>query len=285
MSDNDIQKQDTTQDPSALPENAQLVSQVPEFIINKKTGDMTIVDPEGNRMMMKATIIEEDDDDEEEEVEPLTTEEFRDALERLEKLGLTWTADAPSFIHVKNPEDKINLASEAFQSIQENFPGLPQEVHFAVNYLLTGDSSFADACGGIEALKEKAAIAREKIITPEFRSEFFFKHSIKVPYLVDIDWEVVLKFSEKNVTKFPAVAYGLLSLVFRERFTSRAASKDRHLTVAVNEELVDNFIAIFQEIKESLHASLEITQQVSVDHPLFEEEEEEEENVQHSSDK
>lgn len=262
MSDTDIQKQDTPQAPSSPSENEQEALQVPEFIINKKTGEMTIIDPSGKKIAMKATIIEEDDEDDDDEqipVEPLTVVEFKDALGQLESLGLTWSADSPPAVIPKDSESENSLGKEAFFLLQQEYPQLPREVSLTVTYVLTGNESFAEYVGGIDRLRKKAEIVKQSIITTDYRSEFFFKHSIKVPYLSDIDWEVVLKFSERSVAGCPAVSYGLLSLLLREPSTFGKTPHRRIVTVAVDEATIDRYITMFENIKESLQASRQIT--------------------------
>src|SRR5947209_11640591 len=76
-----------------------------ELIINKKTGEIIFKSPDGQEVRARAKVIEDDDDEdddgyenegeneaEETEIQPLTPEQFREALQRLYDLGLTWTA-------------------------------------------------------------------------------------------------------------------------------------------------------------------------------------------------
>lgn len=241
-----------------------------KLLVNRKTNELRLQDTSGKELLLKAILVGEDEDKDEIEdefedntEEPLSSDEFRKAIEKIDELGLTWTADSPPLIKPKNEESEVNLGNEEFLQIQTAHPNLPSEIGFVIGYALTGNKTYANLVGGLENLASKAEIFKQKVVTPEFRSEFFFKHAIKVPYLHDIDWEVVLKLSENNVEGMPAVAYGLLSLTLREPYSNSFASNHRHLTVAVNEKSLDRFIEIFTKIKSRLNISLELTKSMT----------------------
>jgi hypothetical protein len=115
-------------------------------------------------------------------------------------------------------------------------------------------------------LERKAAVI-ENLLTQEYRSEFFFKYAIKVPYFEDIDWEVVVKAYERGTTIMPKIAYALLAITLRNPVDTtlsveEGANEHREpefITVAVNEQLVDLLTSRLIEIK----AALEKAQQAA----------------------
>jgi len=185
----------------------------------------------------------------------MTPKEFREALEAVDNLGLTWTADVSPFVKAKKPEAEKALVSEEFAALQAKYPHLPFEIYLAASYKLTGNKGVADAAGGEDTLREKAEIANEILIDNAFRSEFFFKHAIKVPYLRDIDWEVVYKLYERGVEEMPGIAYGLLALSLQDPFFTGRSPSAQHITVAVDENLLTKLIGILNEVKAKLESA------------------------------
>lgn len=232
------------------------------FVYDRKSGLMSFVGPDGVKVAVPTKVIENSDDEEEEAVEPLTLEQLEDAFTRLDKIGLTWSADSPPGIIPKDEESETGFGTEEFQQIQRDYPTLPREVGIIMSFVFTGNRALADYVGGEPQLGPKAEILKQHFLTPELRSEFFFRNAIKVPYLADIDWEVVLKLDEKGVEHWPAATYAMLSLVLREPSLQSRASHRRATTVAVNEAAVDRFLSIFADIKEALESSKEITKQI-----------------------
>jgi hypothetical protein len=242
------------ENPQNLPEEARkedmsaILPQGFELIVNKATNEITLKDSAGHAFTLKATVIEESD--EEEEIPPLTPEQFRDALQRIDALGLTWTADQIPRVKAKEPTKEEALLGDEFERIQQEYPTLPPELSVAVTYALTGSSRLMSEVGGADFLKQKAEIAEEIVTTSEYRSEFFFKHSLKVPYLSSIDWEVVFKLEERNVKDVPGVSYALLTLLFHD--PTAEGNKHRTTTVALDAILVNKLIASLTEVKDAL---------------------------------
>ncbi len=83
---------------------------------------------------------------------------------------------------------------------------------------------------------------------------FFFKNSTKVPHLLDVDWEVVVKHREMNVVVKPNVAYGLLSLLLQSPENSGWGVQKRRntVTVALDEQLIAKLITSLVNLKEAL---------------------------------
>ena len=244
---------------------------LPELILNKVKDELTFIDPVSGKPITFKTRIIEEESKKEEEHEPLTPDEFRKTLRRIDDLGLTWTADIFPCVKAKTPETEDALASEEFAEIQKKYPQLPRELHVATSYFLTGNKAYTHWVGTEDDLKKKAAIARELLISSDYRSEFFFKYAIKVPYLRDIDWEVVFKLFEKSVKGSPAISYGLLTLALRDPFITGRPANVQHITVAVDENLVNKLLTILNEVKAKLEKARQITEQLN-DLPLLEDE-------------
>lgn len=238
-----------------------------EVTINKSTKEISLKDPTTGRLItFKANVIEPEEeeneigDEDEEDVVPLTAQDFQDALQRIDSLGLTWTADRTLEIKPKNPESEEALYSEEFREIQRKYPALPRELTAVVFHALTGREAPEVIVGDESNLREKVATVRDIIITPEFRSEFFFKHAIKVPYLESVDWEVVVKTRERNVSDIPGTAYALLLLTFHNTNpTVGRLDEHQNTTVAVDINLVNRLIRTFVEIKTALEDSQHVT--------------------------
>ncbi len=179
-------------------------------------------------------------------------DEFELALQAIDKLGLTWTADPVPRIKPKTSEKEDALLSEEFERIQDEYPRLPFEVFLAASQYLTGTSPFTAQAGGKESLERKAAIVGQLIVDSNFRNEFFFKSAIKVPYLRDIDWEIVSKVYERGVKGSPGISYGLLALSLQDPFNPPGRGHVRHVTVAVDEALIDNLLSILTEVRSYL---------------------------------
>jgi hypothetical protein len=189
--------------------------------------------------------------------EPLTLDQFRDGLERLKALGLEWTGDRAPLLKAKDEESESSFYSPEYRKIQEDYPQLPREVAAVTVYALTGSpvpDSLAPLVGSKDDLEQKAAIVNELIVDADYSADFFFKHSVKVPYFSRIDWEVVFKTYEKNVDRPLAVPYALLSL----ELENPDSSEDEAVTVAVNLELLDELIESLKEVRLSLANTREI---------------------------
>jgi hypothetical protein len=224
---------------------------VPQIILDKTKNEITVTDPSGNTIAFKAKIIEEEPE-EDDEIPPLEPEEFEQAIRLMDVMGLGWTAGRTPSVKPKNADAEGALVSPEFERLQNTYPHLPFEVFMATSHFLTGSNSFAAIAGGKEKLQQKGQIAGEFIVDHEFRTEFFFRSAIKVPYLKDIDWEVVSKLYERGVTGSPGIAYGLLALSLEDAFLSNRQNPRRHTTVAVDEKTVDHLIKILTEVKTHL---------------------------------
>lgn len=229
-----------------------------EATFNRSKNELIIRDPNTGRVITLSTRVEEEETEEAgKEDEPLTPDEFRKALERLDALGLTWTADRAPRVKTKDDTPESVLFSDEYEQIQADYPTLPRELRVVASYALTRNKAFVSGglsiVGGEEYLESKAAIVRELLETPEYRSEFFFKQAIKIPYLETIDWEVVFKTHERNVETMPGAAYALLMLTLHNT-NPRISGLDEHqtITVAANLPLVDKIIGLLLEVRGAL---------------------------------
>lgn len=240
---------------------------VPEVTFNRSKGELSLVLPGGKTFSMK---VNEVDDDDEPERKPLTPEEFREALTAIDKLGLTWTADMVPDLKAKTVEAEAALAGEELEALQGKYPHLPYEIHLAVTYALTGNKAGADAAGGLEWFDKKAETVNEVLIDNDYRSEFFFKYAIKIPYLKDIDWEVVFKVYERGITKPLGIPYGVLTLTLQDPFFTGRGSGARKTTVAVDMALVNELLTILNEVKSNLESAKHLRDKLSEQHLLEE---------------
>lgn len=227
-----------------------------ELILNKKTGEIVFKSKDGQVVTAKATVIDEDESEDEEAVverHPLTPEQFREALQRLHDIGLTWTADQN--IKPIGNDDRALLSAE-FQQFQKDYPTLPREVNIIAFHQLIGIDCPADVVGDEETYRKKVDVAKEFYLNDEYREAFFFKHAIKVPYFSEIDWEIVIKIYEKNVGGFPNIPYALLTLHLNG---PNRKVPNQLITVAVNTAMLDGLMHTLGKIKEALESSRTFT--------------------------
>lgn len=211
---------------------------------------------------VESVAVTHDGDEDDEAQQPLSTEEFRSVLEQIDSLGLTWTADVPPSLRSKRPKlEAQSYPAKGITEIQNKYPNFPDELGSVIFYALTGSEVMRSIIGTADEADLKAQIVRELVIDqrPDFTSEFFFKYAIKVPYFVDLDWEVVVKAFERNVRDMPRIPYALLSLAFRQSITPRfigtnivESGRSRTFTVAVDSHLIEKLISSLTEAKDAL---------------------------------
>lgn len=219
-----------------------------EFVVkvNRETNEIVFKNPRtGTETTLKAKV--EDD-----RYNPLTVDAFSSVWQRLSNLGITWTTEippAPKFLEGYKRDEEF---WKEYAAIQREFPNFPREVGAAVMNALLGPRPE-------EEDDEKALIIKE-LLTQKYRSEFFFKYAVKVPYFEDIDWEVVIKAQERNVTYMPKIAYALLMLSFTDPIDPSLNLEDaadeirepEFMTVAVNEDAIDRLMEKLITIKAAL---------------------------------
>jgi hypothetical protein len=219
--------------------------QFEEFVVkvNRETNEIVFKNPRtGTETALKPKV----------ETKSLTVSEFSDVWQRLNKLGITWTTEKRDADFWKE-----------FSAIQDEFPTFPRELGTAVLHALLGPRPG-------ESQNEKALIIKD-LLTQKYRSEFFFKYAVKVPYFEDIDWEIVIKAQERNVTLMPKIAYALLMLSFTDPVdpsisVEEAANEVRDpefMTVAVNEDAIDRLVEKLMTIRAALVKTQKIAESLT----------------------
>jgi hypothetical protein len=196
---------------------------------------------------------EEDTEDE----QPLTAAEFKDVVERVDRLGLTWTADMPPLLRPKESGFREALNSTELKDIQRRYPQFPAELGLVMLHLMTGAELPPDLIGNSEDLAIKAGIIAERVISPELKHDYFFNHSLKLPCFVNADWEVSLKVLERDVQSLPIIAYAAISIDFKNPSYDDDETSKR-LTFAVDEKMIERLIRMLREAQESLEKAREM---------------------------
>ena len=236
--------------------------------------NMDIQDKPGNVIRRTEEKISPADDNDTIRNLPLSPDDFRSVLQRLNEMGLTWSADVPPLLRPKDPRllegDPIleGIAVKELTEIRDKYPNFPDELGQVICHALTGSDVMGSLIGNAEDVARKVQIVRELLIDerPNFSAEFFFKYAIKVPYFVDLDWEVVIKAIERNVKGMPLVPYALLSLVFRQSMAPRwlvgnnmEADERESITVAADAVLIERLITSLTQVKTALTKAAEIS--------------------------
>lgn len=232
--------------------------------VNKETNEIIFTDPSGKVFVVRPQIIEPKAS-KDEEYRPLSVEEFRGALDELDSLGISWSTDIPPAPTIKELTQWTPPVKNKYSEIQKKYPRFPSELGNVILHALLGRKQPSALVGDEQTLAKKAEIVQSRILTQEYRSEFFFKYAIKVPYLEQVDWEIVVKAYEKNVQDMPRVAYALLSLGLGDPIDTtlpleRGARKPRgaqFVTVAVNEKSIAKIMSELNTVKEQLERAQE----------------------------
>ena len=255
MSEENIPKDSESIEKALSTQNSQGDDTI-QLKINRSKNELSFVNPVTGKAITIKAIIEDDDEDEEDEEDseerpaPLPPDEFRDVLKQLDDLGITWSAGVPPTPRFKKGFEKSQTFGEEYFQIQKKYPRFPRELGAVIMNALAGTNQPEALIGNEEDVKKKVEIIHEVLITPEYRSEFFFRHAIKVPYFEEADWEVVIKAYERDVKEMPKSAYALLSLAFRNPVDSTLPIEEgsmeyvrpQFVTAAVNEYLLDKLI-------------------------------------------
>lgn len=232
--------------------------------VNKETNEIVFTDPSGKVFVVRPQIIEPKPA-KEEEYKPLSVEEFGSVLDELKSLGITWSTDIPPSPTVKELSKWTPPVAKKYTEIQKKYPGFPSELGNVILHALLGRKQSSAIVGDEKTLSKKSETVQSHILTQEYRSEFFFKYAIKVPYLEQVDWEIVVKAYEKNVKAMPRVAYALLSLslsnptdiTFPLERGARQPRGSQFITVAVNEKLIEKIMSELKMVKQHLERAQE----------------------------
>lgn len=184
------------------------------------------------------------------DVQPLSPDKFRRALLEIDSLGLTWTSDLPPDLVAKSKDKSSNFSAEKLEQIEDRYPNLPNELGYVIWYALTGTKPLTDLVGTEADLQAKAEVVKELLVTPEFRDEFFFTQMVKVPSFDNVDWEVIVKTSERGVQHFPGNAYALMTLLMEGN--SHYGDKREPVTFAINEVRLERLLAALIDMRTAL---------------------------------
>lgn len=256
MSEQNLQPNKDT----ALSENT---DKFEEFIVkvNRETNEIIFKNPRtGKETPIKAKV---EGSSQAEQAKALTLDQFNEAWTKLRQLGIGWTTDIPPNPTFKEGYERDQAFWKEYMELQKRFLNFPRELGTVVLHTLLHPHAGHD-------LDKKAEIVRE-LLTQEYRSEFFFKYAIKVPYFEDIDWEVVIKAHERGVHAMPKIAYALLMLTFRNPVNTTLSVEDaaneyrepEFITVAVNEELIDNLLEKLVTIRTSLEKAQKVAESIT----------------------
>lgn len=229
-----------------------------ELTVNKQTNQIIFTDPAGHVYVIEPKIVEPTPEPKAERG-PLTVDEFRTVVNKLDEIGITWTADIPPLPTPKEKGNRSVFSNEQYIQLQTDYPKFPSELSAVIFHELMGSKIPQSVAGTEEDLKAKATILSD-VLTQGYRTEFFFRYAIKVPYFEDVDWEVVIKAYERGVKNMPKTPYALLNLVLREPVDTSLAVEDgatqyrrpNFITVAVDESLLDQLLVKLNETKKAL---------------------------------
>lgn len=224
--------------------------------VNRETRDIIFKDPKtGKEKLIEAPAPAQQE-------KPLSVDQFREAWNRTNELGITWTTDVPPVPVFKEGHAPGPSFKKEYRALQREFPSFPRELGTIILHTLLHPHKH-------EGANEKVEIVKD-LLTQEYRSEFFFKYAIKVPYFEDIDWEVVIKTHERGVARMPKIAYAMLMLTFRSPVNSTLSVEDaaneyrepEFITVAVNEELIDVLIDKLVTTKNALEVAQALAESI-----------------------
>lgn len=181
---------------------------------------------------------------------PLTGDEFRNVLKRIDALGLAWTEDIPPSMRPKEPQYEKALDSEELEEIQERYPRFPYELGTIMLHLLIGTELPAQSLGTEDDLAIKTEITSELVLSPELKHDFFFANSLRIPCLDQVDWEVSMKLLENEIDAFPIIPYAAISIDLKNPYNTEIVP-DR-VTFAVDEKRIQTLIAALKDVQISL---------------------------------
>lgn len=240
-------------------------AEVLELTLNKETNQIILRDRDTGRVLVIDPKVVETTHEAKPQRRTLTVEEFGKVLDKLEALGITWSADIPPLPVLIDKKNRAVLSSEEYIQLQEEYPTFPRELGAIILHELTGGGALRVVAGDAEQLKQKAALL-SGILTQGYRTEFFFRYAIKVPYFEDIDWEVVVKAYERGVKDMVKTPYALLTLTLRQPTDSSLNVEDgagqyrrpELITVAVDETLLEQLLTRLGQVKVALHKAQQI---------------------------
>ena len=185
---------------------------------------------------------------------PLDLAELKRVLARLAKLGLQWTADLPPRLRPVSTNDNAALRSAEFNQIVTLYPHLPLEVAALILFVVTGTKPDKKLVGSVSDLAKKSELIKSTIVTADYKSEFFFENAIKLQKLCGLDWEVVIKTYEKDVSGIPACPYAIFSLTLHKSENS----EHKHVTFATDIRGIRRLKKALSEVEEQFDTAVKL---------------------------
>ncbi|GAB4565393.1 MAG: hypothetical protein Tsb0020_16240 [Haliangiales bacterium] len=145
-------------------------------------------------------------------VNPTEAQEFVEALESLHETGWAFDAALPPRLGRLSNQPPTQSELDTLTDLQEKYPALPQEVAELVWFALTGNPLDEQLVGDSDAVAVKLETVYRLVITEAYREHFYLQQCSKLPRYHDIDWEVVIKASERGHQNPPWYPYALVTL-------------------------------------------------------------------------
>jgi len=187
---------------------------------------------------------------------PIKSSVFKRALSQIASLGLTWTSDFPPRLRVASGKE---VNDSELEGLATTYPQLPVEVAAIVQFVVTGAVPDSSLVGTDTERDKKAEIVKSLIATPEYRSGFFFKNSIKLHKLCNLDWEIVIKAAEMGVVSIPACSYAIFSLTLHK--TENDEHKD--ITFATDLNGIRRLKRALSEIEARFETAIQLSEKVA----------------------
>src|SRR5438132_10035875 len=103
--------------------------------VNKTTNEIIFTDPTGQVFIVEPKVIESES---ERERHPLTVEEFKDALDQLEALGIRWMPRIPPVPVAEDASEWTTDSQKKYLEIQKKYPWFPAELGNVILHALLG---------------------------------------------------------------------------------------------------------------------------------------------------
>jgi len=156
----------------------------------------------------------------------LSFEEFTVALTELFDAGWKFEMSTPIRL-VQRSQAPPDV--DALENIRTKYPSLPEEVGALCRSTLTGEPPPKAIFGDDDnATARKQGLVERTILDKDSRERFFLQECGKVPMYSLLDWEVVVKVTERGLLKSPRFPYAILSLhtIYQSHGDSRHASRE-----------------------------------------------------------
>jgi len=173
-------------------------------------------------------------------------------------MGLSWTSDFPPQLR-SSGTGPASIGKSEFEKLATTYPQLPLEVSALIQFIITGLPPSVSLVGTNIERDKKAEVVKSLIVTPEYRSEFFFENSIKLHKLCSLDWEIVIKAAEKGVARVPACTYAIFSLVLHK------SENDEHRDISFATDLkgIRRLKRALLEVEEQFDTAMRLSEKLT----------------------